>query len=317
MSKLAENMRHFRMAQGMTQKDLAKKLSVSDSSISNYEKGINEPSNGMVIKLAELFQVSTDALYGRTTRIQTKPHNSSNKRAIKKIRYRSVQDTFLPVSVWIILFATVTSVTVFYFNHLLLSTEFMVSWVLLFVFSVSSIISGKSSAFNELTMDVSDKAYYERDNTSASKNTFTFILINIKFIVSVLATLFAYTLLETILDQNLTALLGFAMIAIMVLYTAIFMIVFRYLLNPKRLDVQRIPDHFHTWLFRVMYGFDSLIVFSSAFMFISNITLFDYNVPDLLVTPLIFVSNLLLAHYVCTHVIMEFSGFSVITVSDK
>lgn len=46
----------------MTQKELAKILYVTDSTISHYEQGINVPTTEMVIKLAKLFDVTTDYL---------------------------------------------------------------------------------------------------------------------------------------------------------------------------------------------------------------------------------------------------------------
>lgn len=46
----------------MTQKELADALYVTDSTISHYEQGINVPTTEMVIKLAKLFNVTTDYL---------------------------------------------------------------------------------------------------------------------------------------------------------------------------------------------------------------------------------------------------------------
>ena len=46
----------------MTQKELAKILYVTDSTISHYEQGINVPTTEMVIKLAKIFDVTTDYL---------------------------------------------------------------------------------------------------------------------------------------------------------------------------------------------------------------------------------------------------------------
>lgn len=43
----------------MTQKELAKILYVTDSTISHYEQGINVPTTEMVIKLAKIFDVTT------------------------------------------------------------------------------------------------------------------------------------------------------------------------------------------------------------------------------------------------------------------
>lgn len=314
MSKIAENIRFYRMKQNWTQKMLAEKLSISDSSISNYEKSINEPSIQMVMKLAELFQVSTDELYGVQTKKSTKPSALQTLKQVKKIRFRHVNETFIPVPFLIILFAALASLSVFYFSYSIIDTAFIISWVLLFIFSASSIVNGKNSTYHEITMDVNDSAYYRKMNPSNTQSTLTFVLINIKFIFSVLATLFAYTVLNIVLEQTLSVFLGLAIVVLIVLYVAIFITTFTYLISFKQLPFQKVPDHFHTWLFRAMYGYDAFIVFVSAFMFISNITVFSFAAADITLMPIIFIANLLLSHHVCNHVLKAFLDFKVITV---
>lgn len=46
----------------MTQKELAEALYVTDGTISHYEQGTSVPTTEMVIKLAKLFDVTTDYL---------------------------------------------------------------------------------------------------------------------------------------------------------------------------------------------------------------------------------------------------------------
>ena len=50
-------LKDLREKNNMTQKELAKILYVTDSTISHYEQGINVPTTEMVIKLAKLFDV--------------------------------------------------------------------------------------------------------------------------------------------------------------------------------------------------------------------------------------------------------------------
>lgn len=61
----------------MTQKELAKILYVTDSTISHYEQGVNVPTTEMVIKLAKLFDVTTDYLLNIDT--PNKPCQTSRK----------------------------------------------------------------------------------------------------------------------------------------------------------------------------------------------------------------------------------------------
>lgn len=55
-------LKDLREKNNMTQKEFAKILYVTDSTISHYEQGINVPTTEMVIKLAKLFDVTTDYL---------------------------------------------------------------------------------------------------------------------------------------------------------------------------------------------------------------------------------------------------------------
>lgn len=62
-----------------TQKQLAETLNLSDSSISNYEKGTNEPALSTLIKMALLFEVSTDFLLGLTN-VRTQYNTKRNEK---------------------------------------------------------------------------------------------------------------------------------------------------------------------------------------------------------------------------------------------
>lgn len=55
----------LRMQRNMTQKELGKKLNVTAKTISTYEKGIRQPPLETVAAMADLFNVSTDVLFGR------------------------------------------------------------------------------------------------------------------------------------------------------------------------------------------------------------------------------------------------------------
>ncbi|WP_244863657.1 helix-turn-helix domain-containing protein [Paenibacillus cisolokensis] len=50
---------------GWTQEQLAAKLNVAKSTISQYENNINEPDLQMLVQMANLFNVSVDYLLGR------------------------------------------------------------------------------------------------------------------------------------------------------------------------------------------------------------------------------------------------------------
>ena len=64
---LCERIRELRMARGWNQVQLAEQLSVTKQSVSNWENDNILPSVEMLVKLAELFGVTTDYLLGRET----------------------------------------------------------------------------------------------------------------------------------------------------------------------------------------------------------------------------------------------------------
>ena len=62
---LARNLRHLRISRKpyLTQQMLAKKLEVTQKSISRYENGISLPPAHVLVAIAELFGLTTDALF--------------------------------------------------------------------------------------------------------------------------------------------------------------------------------------------------------------------------------------------------------------
>lgn len=59
-------LRELRKERGLTQAELAKLLSIGESTISFYESGKRQPDYETLIRLADFFNVSVDYLIGRT-----------------------------------------------------------------------------------------------------------------------------------------------------------------------------------------------------------------------------------------------------------
>ena len=55
----------IRVARGITQRQAALGLNLSPQVYNRYENGLREPSNAMLVMIANYFNVSTDALLGR------------------------------------------------------------------------------------------------------------------------------------------------------------------------------------------------------------------------------------------------------------
>lgn len=62
--KLADNIRELRKSRNMTQEELAERLNVSTGVVSKWERGASEPELQILMEIAGIFRISTDALIG-------------------------------------------------------------------------------------------------------------------------------------------------------------------------------------------------------------------------------------------------------------
>ena len=62
---VGRNIRQLRVGRGLTQQQVADKLYVTRSTLSNYENGRRHPNLIIAILIADFFQVSLDELAGR------------------------------------------------------------------------------------------------------------------------------------------------------------------------------------------------------------------------------------------------------------
>ena len=66
MGSFAERLKALRIKHRMLQKDMAKKLGITASAYGFYEQGKREPPIEIINKIANIFDVSTDYLLGRS-----------------------------------------------------------------------------------------------------------------------------------------------------------------------------------------------------------------------------------------------------------
>ncbi len=71
---LSENIKNFRKVKGMSQEELAEKLGVVRQTVSKWEQNLSVPDSEMLIKIAEVFEVSVSNLLGET--VETKDTKS-------------------------------------------------------------------------------------------------------------------------------------------------------------------------------------------------------------------------------------------------
>ena len=64
MNKFGDRLQQLRKEKGVSQKDVAKAIGVTISAYSNYEQGLREPSNQILVNLCKYYDVTADYLLG-------------------------------------------------------------------------------------------------------------------------------------------------------------------------------------------------------------------------------------------------------------
>ncbi|MBQ8426685.1 MAG: helix-turn-helix transcriptional regulator [Clostridia bacterium] len=62
---IEQKLKELRLEKGYSQNQVATFLSVHRTTYMKWENGLREPSNAMLVKIADLFDVSLDFLFGR------------------------------------------------------------------------------------------------------------------------------------------------------------------------------------------------------------------------------------------------------------
>lgn len=65
-TKIGAQIKQLRLAAGMTQRELAQRINVGNTTLSQYESGARVPSDEVKLKIATVFGVSVDYLLGVT-----------------------------------------------------------------------------------------------------------------------------------------------------------------------------------------------------------------------------------------------------------
>jgi len=68
---ISKKLKELREEKGYLQKFVANKIGVRSNTLSGYENGTRSPDPEMILKLADLYDVSTDYLLGRTSNNKT------------------------------------------------------------------------------------------------------------------------------------------------------------------------------------------------------------------------------------------------------
>ena len=86
MADFASRLRNLRKDAGLTQTQLAEELNVKKSTISAYESDIRRPNKDTLVKIANLFSVTTDWLLGLDARAEILNLTGFSERDIRVIK---------------------------------------------------------------------------------------------------------------------------------------------------------------------------------------------------------------------------------------
>ncbi|MGM2820537.1 helix-turn-helix domain-containing protein [Bacillus cereus group sp. Bce001] len=75
MKTFGNIIRNLRKQKGITQKELAQSLQLSESTIGMYERNERQPDYNTLIRIADYFNVSTDFLLGRDFNVKEDRNN--------------------------------------------------------------------------------------------------------------------------------------------------------------------------------------------------------------------------------------------------
>jgi len=67
---IASNLKALRVNKDMRQSELAEALGVTQAAVARYEAGITTPNEEVLLKYADLFDVSLDQIFGRSIRYE-------------------------------------------------------------------------------------------------------------------------------------------------------------------------------------------------------------------------------------------------------
>lgn len=71
--EISKNLLYYRKKNGLTQKELADKLGVKNSAVSNWEKGLNSIDIETLFEACKVFNISINDMYGEYSNEPAKP----------------------------------------------------------------------------------------------------------------------------------------------------------------------------------------------------------------------------------------------------
>lgn len=203
--KFSEHIKHQREELKLSQSEVAKQLSVTRQTISNWENGKSYPSMEMLIKVSEVYQVSIDSLLSEDLHMQ---------------KYLSRKRIIIYFSV----LALITLYEVGFLTLLSSSFHFNSFWISLMAIGLFLVTAGiLVSLYIFLLYVLNDKVFTE----VSKKAAFPVIIISAMF-----SFFFSKGLPSTLLDKATPYIVIYGLI----FFTIIFIEIMYVLINEKRFE---------------------------------------------------------------------------------
>lgn len=90
--RFGKTLKHLREKAGITQSQLAEKLDVGVTTISNYETGRNEPNIKKLIIISKTFNISLDYLLSNETIYQDKEATETDNRILLRLKHLTEEE---------------------------------------------------------------------------------------------------------------------------------------------------------------------------------------------------------------------------------
>lgn len=121
---LSENIKNLRKEKGMSQEELASKLNVVRQTVSKWEQNLSVPDSEMLIKIAEVFEVSVSRLLGETVEeTDTKTELEKISQKLENLNSLMAERNMRSRKIWMVIVAVclvVTSLIMIIFSVLFL-----------------------------------------------------------------------------------------------------------------------------------------------------------------------------------------------------
>jgi transcriptional regulator with XRE-family HTH domain len=166
---IGKNLKKLRLERNLSQKELGKRLSVEDSTISNWERGIRQVDSEMIQKIATVFGVPIDTLYG------TNPADTTYRPGFRYIKCYDLSKMSKQSDILLILF-----LMLFAFLSMILyrdgnkSAFFMhtLFWIFYFLYFPIHFYRRKQASTKRFNVDFNATCRFQTDMSEKSRHNF-------------------------------------------------------------------------------------------------------------------------------------------------